>query len=206
MPGPFVPNTAGYTGEPVPPSISDARPVADELQYAKDLEDAGFSKGMVSKLSRDGLMKAIQGPDLMDEFQASQDGPVKAGEPYTDNGEVVGRTTDNGEGSTGFEPVEAKLAQMSTRGPSDPMNQEVPPFTFEGENLNGEPPAFGRGPEPYVPRVVTPIADALPGQGGLDPAALTRLQKASGDTFKRMQEAGAFDGDRYNRFTPLANR
>ncbi len=149
LPHPFTSNLSGYTGEAVPPSISDAQPVADELQYAKELEDAGFSKGMVSKLSRDGLMKAIKGPDLYD-LATAEKGPVAAGEPWTDNGKVIGRTTDSGEGSTGFEP-------------------EPPPFTFEGQNLNGQPPAVGGTEIPgwkgFPPMTEEEMADHILNQG-----------------------------------------
>lgn len=149
----FMPNTS------IPP-----KPPAN-------IDFGGYSEGANPRLlstlpERLARVKAAAGmPDLMDQFQSASDTGVGSGKQEFDMDGVHYAPDESG----------SHVAQVAT---PDPREADVPDFTFEGQNLNGEPPAFGSGPEGYSPRVVTPIADALPGQGGIDPEALDRLRRA----------------------------
>ena len=153
-------------------TVTPTKGVEDVLNdlggYRSDI-NSGLSPELAAKLNGRGnslaSLKKVATPDLMDEFQSASDTGVGSGKQEFDMDGVHYAPDESG----------SHVAQVAA---PDPMEADIPDFTFEGQNLNGEPPAFGSGPEGYSPRIVTPIADALPGQGGIDPEALDRLRRA----------------------------
>ncbi len=190
----FMPNKGNAPRPSVDVSgvVTPAKGVEDVLNdyggYRSDI-NSGLSPALAEKLNRvkaavkSTEVKAASAPDLMDQFQSASDTGVGSGKQEFDMDGVHYAPDESG----------SHVAQVAA---PDPMEADVPDFTFEGQNLNGEPPAVGGTDVPATRDYEFSPREPRSALNDISEEAVQRLAKQSGDTFAKMRDAGMFDGDR----------